>query len=715
MMTAWSLKLSVCFLVLLPALLWTAPGFTYDNDGPARQIAGGPHRKINDLAMNAYLKNVFADSKLTKFLKNYTVDQVKLVGTGVTAPGSEPMPLLDMTEGDRKGTLKWWIVEGGYTADEPEIFNSFRHFYDPVQKDGVAYLTDHLTELDYVYKAAIFSASFNPLNLGKTVNPQIDACDWAIHGAKHNGMRENAYSWDKGLGYMRQAFSATGYEKDRLFVKAWRSLGETMHLMADMSCVPHVRNDSHPGRAIGDYIKIGNKDPNKGLLKNDPYELLATEQLVAAAAGNGIDPELKKALDACTTPEELFHQVALYTNANFFSADTISGVFNGTTYHNANGRPDYDAPKLELCAFDKTNGYFSRTINNKPIRVAHLSWLAPEGWGANEKTRIPISSLCIQDQASILVPIAVYANAKLADWFIPRLSVNLTAVDVKAKTLTGKVIHTPYRAYNSAMNYSFGKSAVYSLLVDGFTQDPKRYSIAINNGVITGKLPGVMLETAKKVTLLVEIGGIMVRSDDFALSQTPKKPEKPVVESSLLKKLHKCTIGGGSVYAYMTYSGGLTARGDNIGVPKNASSVVSNNQLKIKWSGTSFSLTLNEEGKDPYNGRPRKVKLELTGSVSPDGKMLTNVVGREYYEETNLTSLEVGFTATNIPYEPQTEYADLVTYKLTGPTVPSHASGLVWVMRELGENNEVKHEYALQKPEWNKPDQTMQILFVFGP
>ena len=47
---------------------------------------------------------------------------------------------------------------------------------------------------------------------------------------------------------MITAFSSMNLpEKDKLFAAAWRSLGETMHLIADMSVPSHVRNDSHPG------------------------------------------------------------------------------------------------------------------------------------------------------------------------------------------------------------------------------------------------------------------------------------------------------------------------------------------------------------------------------------------------------------------------------------------------------------------------------------
>ena len=46
--------------------------------------------------------------------------------------------------------FSWWITEGGYTADEPEIYMSLRHFYDPQAKGvanfsgnrNVSYLTD---------------------------------------------------------------------------------------------------------------------------------------------------------------------------------------------------------------------------------------------------------------------------------------------------------------------------------------------------------------------------------------------------------------------------------------------------------------------------------------------------------------------------------------------------------------------------------------------
>ncbi len=382
-------KFIICIFCLLFISFLFLPAGAYDNDGPERKMFGGPHRMINKLALDLFQSDHITSS--SRMEEAFPFNRNIRGATAIVANWKD----INQTEEIRTETPSWWIIEGGYTADEPEIFNSFRHFYDPLQKDEVPYLTDHLQKLDLVYKSFIYLVPGLPALISDDFNPKVDAKDWAINGTQNNGERPNEYCWNKGLQYMNEAFTCPEkWEKERLFVKAWRSLGETMHLMADMTCVPHVRNDSHPGKPLN--CKL---DPNYGLLKNDPYELLTTEDLVKSAyygyddlqvlsglfeafnvSSADVDPAIKNKIDPCSACDiaNLFHNVALYTNTRFFSADTVSGTYEGFEIHNANGMPDYDSPKLEKCTVDQ-EGYFINTINGKPVRLAHITWLGKEG------------------------------------------------------------------------------------------------------------------------------------------------------------------------------------------------------------------------------------------------------------------------------------------------------------------------------------------------
>ena len=64
-------------------------------------------------------------------------------------------------------------------------------------------------------------------------------------------------------------------EKDKLSAAAWRSLGETMHLIADMSVPSHVRNDSHPELEWTQFIT--------DKYRADSYEEFVDQQVVENA------------------------------------------------------------------------------------------------------------------------------------------------------------------------------------------------------------------------------------------------------------------------------------------------------------------------------------------------------------------------------------------------------------------------------------------------
>ncbi len=492
----------------------TARAWAYDCGGVDRTTAFGTHRKINEMAIKSWLAGTGSDEARKKYLASLeTAKSPLLTGVAVREAGLEII-----REGPENGTFDWWIVEGGFTADEPELYNSFRHFYDPVQADGVPYLTDHLKELDYVYRTAIFAVTRSPFAaFTSSVNPRVDARDWAVNGTQNNGIRPNEYSWKEGALAMAQGFADKTSNKNKLFAKSWRALGETMHLIADMTCVPHVRNDSHPGRAIYDYIGLGNADANLGLLRNDPYELLCIPRVAEAAGAGALVSNMKPFIANATDPMDLFDKVARFTNRRFFSADTISGSFRGQDFHNANGRPDYEAPKLENLNFDEDSGYFYGDFDGVKVSLAHRTWLGEQGWG-EPMNRIAISYESVREQAGILIPIAIAANVRLIDWYVPRVEIKLDAFDRDKKILTGLVKHTPYGAQTKELFYSGGPDDKYELAINGNVQPQSAYTLKVENGKISVDLSAMdprTLSNALNFTLRMSIGGVMVHSEEM--------------------------------------------------------------------------------------------------------------------------------------------------------------------------------------------------------
>ena len=688
--------LAACGVLALAAGL-----FAYENDGTARSVKGGPHRAINRLALLRFFEESKADPVVSRYdlARSRTLLDETYVSGGMFRPGT----------GDRSATFTRWIEEGGYTADEPELYASFRHFYDPLALNsemdaplteqlvdavlpalanprvGVPYLTDDLNSLNRVHVTIA----------GTTVNPRIHAREWAIDGPANNGSSGNPYCWKKGVEYVEKAFSATGPEKQRLWAKAWRSLGETMHLLGDMTSVPHVRNDSHPSAST--YLGAASNDV--GRLRSDPYEALAQEALVVVSAG-GAPP----AVPLGETPEALFDAVAGFTNASFFSADTIAGTdpVSGEEVTNANGMRPYPSPRLEECR--EENGYLVKEVAGRTVRMAHRSWLASAGWGA-AKGHVRLSSACVRDQASILVPLAVAANVKLVDLFLPRVRVEVTDVDLTTKKLRGRVVHVPYGALTKELKYSSGPGELSTVRLDDGPQDFERYRVEIRDGVVEADLSGLDLRKGQRLRLDVEVGGIVVKSGEFVLGD------------DLLARLQRTTRVGIALEAsgderVVVKSGSFPAAGDRVesgsykGFRYFSSEVPGAGQapsfVPLVWSGPSFTaerridvtpgcLRCSREGRT-HRGT---VFLSISGTVDVGARTLASLrvsyrretsyppecglakiaarfglTDRDFYEEeASVTGLPIVLTG------PATSEAP-VTFGVEGPGTASHVTAV---------------------------------------
>lgn len=533
--------------VLLSLLLLAlcAAALAYDNDGRDAQgnglLRGGPHRTINELAFDLYLAKMAPERLREGCFSSETL----LTGPTVVAPGMELI-----NTGDRSHPARWWVIEGGYDADEPELYNSFRHFYDPKALAGVPYLTDHLEMLEWVYRVALFT-SVKGLATGAaagfTLNPKVNARDWALTGEKNNGWGPNDYCLAKGQEYLRQAFQEADdkVKRDRLFAQAWRSLGETMHLLADMSCVPHVRNDSHPGKAL--YI-TGNTDPNRGILRNDPYELLCTEEMIRASKDFPVHPLITGLIDKAADPAGVFEVVSTYTNETFFSADTVAGTYirrdpagefedREITLEPANGQQPYPKPELGKLEAFGLSGRFYRQLNSRRILMCHESWSSSVGWrqGGMLMTRD-----AVRDQASLLVPLAVYANASLAKRFIPDIDTRVESCDLATGECAVRCVHAPSGCWAQPLEYRFGDVERVVVWVNGVRQQEE-----LRHGVPEGTrllldLRRYGLKAGDRLRVGVEIGGILYPGkEEFPVGPAAAGPgtRAPAVSWRLLDNL----------------------------------------------------------------------------------------------------------------------------------------------------------------------------------
>ena len=372
--------------------------------------------------MEKYKKGVFPKSSLTTSYR----------GIGVTSTGLRQS---DYTKEEKTLKLGNWIVYGGDCADEPHLYASVRHFYDPFSKWGQTYLTDQ-SEVHGWYD-----------------DPQTDARSWGLsHG-------DNPFCFNKALQYYKKAlevdednfqitldshwktdvsFSPANAEEARSIWLglAYRALGETMHMLADMTQPAHVRNDSHP--------------------LSEPIESnIKPSDVTHAAAVGVVDSRIANSLMSAggqlQIPDQLFKKVATFTNMYFYSADTIFDEEDGviptnTSYEDyALGiKVPYDRPQFKNLIkeertikgflFDRTTKRFYGAFTNEktPMTQERLSfhWFDPDK-SVKEKIadhavgvgpyQIPPSYAFYHRY--VLIPVATHACADLMHLFFPTMEV----------------------------------------------------------------------------------------------------------------------------------------------------------------------------------------------------------------------------------------------------------------------------------------------------
>ncbi len=467
-----------------------------------------------------------------------------------------------IVNGEVDRTFREWVMDGGHTADEPELYSSLRHFYDPkAVNSGKSFLTDHVN-------------SFIEAMAGKVItDPEMDAREWAIEGPERKGYRANRYAWKRGIDYMERAFGETDQKrKEMLFARAWRSLGETMHLLADMTVPAHVRNDAHPYNI---YLTGFRLDPYEYfVVVNSPGKGGVVTDVITAAARNPLRQDLADEIRRNKDINQLFHLVADFTNSHYFSADTVAGIDpnTGKQKTNANGMAEYPSPRLDGTTLDPL-GYYD--LDQKP--VAHMDWVNNTWWNVQNTALQRFSSHLNwykaieshQDvaitQAQELIPLATEGGAKLVEWFIPRVEVAITSFNPANRTLGGKLNHMLLEGgpYTNPLLFNKGPEGWSNLYVNGrgYSEVMGDYQLEIKNGVITCVLDSkVRLEPGSQnpVKIKLNVGGFWVESAEFnMLVPAVAPPQKPQASAKSIGGKIAATMSGVQLTnAKITVTGG---------------------------------------------------------------------------------------------------------------------------------------------------------------
>ncbi|MDD5685864.1 MAG: hypothetical protein PHR63_08985 [Methanoregulaceae archaeon] len=292
----------------------------------------------------------------------------------------------------RSKLLQDWIKDGGFSADEPELNMGLVHFYDPTNINE-PWLTDPKFLMDNKFLEYVAYARDPYL-----VIPDLSAVQWAFDQDLGSGYYIQDYSWNDGLRYYEAAL-ASDSRMNPNYGQAWRAVGETMHLISDMTVPAHVRNDGHPWL--------------------EPYEAsVGAWEVTHYKGGQFLDLNYDQG-----TLRDLMVRIATVVNRKFYSADTTpvrylepgSGSYF-TSY-------SYPQPSLEGLVPDADGYYY---LDKRALAREDTSLFQPALPAGVLRNVYRLDEKVLDDQRIVLIPTAIRASAEVLDRFLPRFDARLT-------------------------------------------------------------------------------------------------------------------------------------------------------------------------------------------------------------------------------------------------------------------------------------------------
>ncbi len=345
---------------------------------------------------------------------------------------------------ETKLPIKKWVAKGAELEDKSSpLFpvsgtgRSLNHFHNPLKPWAQAGLDDWFIS-HYTGESSLL---------------------WAQDGSNQQNVVEGDWSWQKTREYYSAALiSLNDSERQANFAKTFRGLGHQMHLLQDTAVPDHVRNDAHPEDSIMKKNLSGSKYFETWAKEQAHYiNTLASDPVFASisftASINGLSP-VAQLFDSDhyqgTNPSvTLMQGLAEYTNANFFSGDTI---FAAERYA-ADDRHYFPFPKrssTDMQSFisgtkspekiiaedgkEDTGIWISKISDGEQIghfvRPSYLTTAVYEilGEGSKYYSTFYRDERCHEDYAQKLIPRAVGYSAGMLNYFF-RGTIELTLPD----------------------------------------------------------------------------------------------------------------------------------------------------------------------------------------------------------------------------------------------------------------------------------------------
>ncbi|MBU1109421.1 MAG: hypothetical protein KKB51_22260 [Candidatus Riflebacteria bacterium] len=408
------------------------------------------HPTINALAFEHFVARYKAGDFIDKFKGVQLDNQIKFAGLTY----SKAVKLEISTNAktiNSVGVFSQWLQQGGHDADVPQLKMGFRHFYDPVYEPH--YLTwlrrklitpdkDNFNNEQELFESYNYRVDdWNPnLEFGtvernirllpKIFRPEIDAITW---GMTHE---ENEHSWLNGKLAYKAAMENNKADfgelnRSQMFGKAFRALGETMHLMADMTQPAHTRADSHSAY--------------------EPIEGAVDKKMIVKVMGDShknanFKPVPEFEIEDGLSPADLMAKVAAFTNTNFFSNDTIFD-YEKWIFPRLKKRP-YPSPQLSKLRHEAGIYYANfETVGWVPLAKETGSLFSKvlndsDKFGRTNP-KFNVMPYFAEKQAQVLIPLAVYNCAELIRAFLPHFSMqaSLSKLSGNSYQLSGALIH----------------------------------------------------------------------------------------------------------------------------------------------------------------------------------------------------------------------------------------------------------------------------------
>jgi hypothetical protein len=346
----------------------------------------------------------------------------------------------NLSWGNRTQLIRLWIRDGAFYEDAGN--RSYNHFHNPLlQPWPTAGLSD-LCLIGHCQSALLWAQSYN------AGQPPVD--NW---------------SWQHTRDYYNLALTSTDPAVRRaFFAQTFRGLGQQMHLLQDMAVPYHVRNDAHPLDAIWGYSPHGyyferwvkENKPDLAKLKTFAPNPVIPQLTFNSPSDNGV---VYSTLSPITqlydtnqydgTNPSTGNNIGLaeYTNANYYSDDTISMPGMWTSPNHIFPHPNVSDTNLDVYIYSNAvpttviaedgvpdRGFWIQKTGNEPIahfiKPGYLTtpiYTTIGGGNVYERTFF-LDDQCHHDYAQTLLPRAVGYSAGLLNYFF-RGTLEISAPD----------------------------------------------------------------------------------------------------------------------------------------------------------------------------------------------------------------------------------------------------------------------------------------------